>query len=187
MENAPAVREAHETINGETGEVTHPLVQFNNEFNIQPLLPTAGQLKITDDEKDILYKEVDENDVEIRPDGLIYLPWMEYATRLNKAFGTEWSMIPQGMPSFKDNYILWGFWLIIRGHYSGYAIGEQQYYPNNYQMTWGDACEGAKSNALMRLCKGLGITLELWKPSFIRKWKKGNAESYEHYKFQSLF
>jgi hypothetical protein len=45
-------------------------------------------------------------------------------------------------------------------------------------MTYGDAVEGAKSNALMRLCKGIGISLELWKPSFVRDWKNKYAESY---------
>jgi len=68
--------------------------------------------------------------------------------------------------------------MLIDGKLAGFAIGEQKYQPNNATMSWGDACEGAKSNALMRLCKGLGIGLELWRPSFIRKWKEANAETY---------
>jgi len=30
----------------------------------------------------------------------------------------------------------------------------------------------------MRLCKGLGMGLELWKPEFIRNWKAKYAETY---------
>jgi len=37
------------------------------------------------------------------------------------------------------------------------------------------AAEGAKSNALMRCCKDLGIASELWDPNYIRSWKKQYA------------
>jgi len=103
---------------------------------------------------------------------------MEYVTRLRNAFGMNWSIIPQGMPKLNENLIRWGFWLIVRGSLMGYAIGEQEYHPGNATMSYTDACEGAKSNALMRLCKGVGISLELWKPSFIREWKLKYAETY---------
>jgi hypothetical protein len=43
-------------------------------------------------------------------------------------------------------------------------------------MNYTDACEGAKSNALMRLCKEIGIGLELWNPQFINSWKSRFAE-----------
>jgi hypothetical protein len=38
------------------------------------------------------------------------------------------------------------------------------------------AMEGAKSNALMRCCKDLGVAAELWDRSFVRKWKKQHAQ-----------
>jgi hypothetical protein len=141
------------------------------------LIPTAGQIVLSDDQKAILYADVDIEAVEIRPDGLIYLPWMEFATRLRKAFGMEWSQVPDGQPriSPQGDSIIWGFTLVIKGRFVAYAIGEQKYYANNPAMGWGDAPEGAKSNALMRLCKSIGMTLELWKPSFIRDWKKNHA------------
>jgi len=134
--------------------------------------------EITDEQKEILLAPVDRECVEIRPDGLIYLPWMEYAERLTRAFPFQWAVIPQGKPKMKDGLILWAFILTLRGHYAGHAVGEQQWQANNRTMSWGDALEGAKSNALMRLCKGLGMTLELWKPSFIRAWVKEFAEKY---------
>ena len=165
------------TVDPQTSEVTS-MKKFSNEFEIGHLLNTAGQIKLSDEQKAALYAPVKEEDVEIRPDGLVYLPWMEYASRLKEAFAMEWALIPNGKPSIMGNYVYWGFWLIVQGHLCGYALGEQQYIPNNRTMTYGDACEGAKSNALMRLCKGIGISLELWKPSFIREWIAENAESY---------
>lgn len=144
------------------------------------LIPTVGTIKLTEEEEKILYAPVNPEDVEIRPDGLIYLPWMEYVTRLRKAFGMSWGIISTGKPEPMGVYIMWPFYLLVRGKLmSGPAIGEQKYQPNNPKMTWGDACEGAKSNALMRLCKGLGISLELWQPRFIKDWVSKHAESYE--------
>lgn len=146
--------------------------------HITNLIPTAGTIDLTDKQREILYAPVKDDNVEIRPDGLIYLPWMEYVSRLRDAFGASWAIIPQGMPTIKNDFILWSFYLVIQGKLAGFAVGEQQYYANNSTMTYGDALEGAKSNALMRLCKGIGISLELWKPSFIRGWKEKFAERY---------
>lgn len=36
--------------------------------------------------------------------------------------------------------------------------------------------EGAKSNALMRCCKDLGIASELWDPAFIQHWRATYAD-----------
>ena len=150
------------------------------ELEIARLIPQAGTVVLTDAQKAILYAPVPEDIVEIRPDGLIYLPWMEYVDRLTKTFGMSWSIVPKGGPKMNPpkTGIMWGFYLIIEGKLAGYAIGEQAYYENNPSMTWGDAAEGAKSNALMRLCKGIGVGIELWRPSFVRKWKEKYAEEY---------
>jgi len=144
---------------------------------ITSLIPLAGTIELTPEQEKILYAPVVDEQVEIRPDGLIYLPWMEYVTRLRKSFGMSWTLIPYGPPKKLGNFIHWAFWLIIKGKPYGFAVGEQQYFEND-RMTYGDALEGAKSNALMRLCKGLGISLELWQPEFRRKWMPKYAETY---------
>jgi hypothetical protein len=140
---------------------------------IAGLIHLSGTIELTAKQEKTLFGPVKEEDIEIRPDGLIYLPWMEYVTRLKEAFGLRWTLLPEGLPKTGSggNSIMWGFWLVIDGKPYGFAIGEQAYYPENKTMSWSDACEGAKSNALMRLCKGIGISLELWRPSFIKKWK----------------
>jgi hypothetical protein len=154
-------------------------VQANNlEFGeeIRKMLGTAGTLELNETQNKALYSPVEDSDVLIKPDGLIYLSWIKYSGKLTKAFtGTGWAMIPQGMPKIQNNLIVWGFHLVIKGIYCGFAIGEQQYFDNG-RMTFGEACEGAKSNALMRLCKGLGIGLELWDKSFIDRWVSKYAD-----------
>lgn len=170
-ENVPYVVVDEKTTDNQSNAEAN--VQANNlEFGeeIRKMLGTAGTLELNEAQNNALYSPVDDSDVLIKPDGLIYLSWIKYSGKLTKAFtGTGWAMIPQGMPKIQNDLIVWGFHLVIKGIYCGFAIGEQQYF-NNGRMTFGEACEGAKSNALMRLCKGLGIGLELWDKSFIDRW-----------------
>ena len=153
-------------------------LQFGAE--IKKLISTAGTLALTNEEKEILYASVKDEEVFIKPDGLIYLQWKYYSQRLNKSVGgTGWAMIPEGMPKMAENIMLWGFHLVIRGVYCGFAIGEQEVYQSRggmRSMTFGEQCEGAKSNALMRLCKGIGIGLELWDKNFIDRWVATHAK-----------
>jgi len=151
------------------------------ETELAKLVTKAGKLKLTQRQKKILLAKSDEEEIEIRLDGIVYIPWMNYAARLTEAFGMEWALIPKGMPkqSPGGDGIMWGFYLMIQGNLMGFSIGEQRYIRNNPEMTWGDACEGAKSNALMRLCKGIGMNLEMWKPSFVKKWKKKYAVKFQ--------
>ncbi|CAG8735164.1 17740_t:CDS:2, partial [Racocetra fulgida] len=92
---------------------------------------------------EILLAPVAPEDIEIKPDGIIYLPEIKYRRILNRAFGP------------------------------GVARGEQDYFDSSGLAT---ATEGAKSNALMRCCKDLGIASELWDPTFIRDFKKRYCE-----------
>ncbi len=144
------------------------------------LLETAGTLKLTDDQRKIVFAKVDPDLVEIREDGIVYLPAVEYKQTLCEAFGLEWAIVPESpKPVEVDGVILWGFHLFIQGQPIAFAWGEQQYKKGDWYMSYGDAMEGAKSNAIMRLCKQIGIAQDLWRPSFIRKWKVENAETYE--------
>ena len=161
-------------------EVKESILVSGVQQEMEKLIPFAGTIEITEEQRKILFAPVKEENVEIRSDGLVYLPWMEYVSRLRDAFGISWAIIPYGMPKPLGGFLYWPFYLMIQGKLAGFAIGEQEYPPpGNLRMTYGDATEGAKSNALMRLCKGIGISLELWKPSFVREWKEKNAETYD--------
>lgn len=153
---------------------TNTQLDFSNE--VKSLISNAGGFEITEEQKAILGERLKDSDIYIKPDGLIYLTWTKYAERLNRAFGNMgWVMVPEGMPRIMNNLVVWGFHLVIKKNYVSTAFGEQQYFDNG-RMTFGEATEGAKSNALMRLCKSLGIGLELWDKQFIDRWLSQYAE-----------
>lgn len=144
------------------------------------LLENAGELNLTEKQKKALYAPVDEKYVEIREDGLIYLPWIFYHKRLTEAFGLNWALIPLSPPLIKNNFVYREYALKVQGSIMAVSVGEQEYFEDNRRMSYGDALEGAKSNALMRCCKELGISLELWDKNFINSWLKKYAYQKEY-------
>ena len=145
-----------------------------------------GTLELDKQASDVLDEPLDDADVQIRPDGLVYLSWAYYAKKLNRAFGRlQWGIIPSGNPQSRDTgnnnvLVVWSFWLVVKGVPIAFSIGETSYRTNNATMSYADACEGAKSSALARNCKQLGISLELWDKEWIEGWKKKYAETYEN-------
>lgn len=143
-----------------------------------------GTIELDERAAAVLDEPLDPEEVQIRPDGLVYLPWTFYAKRLNRAFGRlSWGLVPNGLPMSKDvGYdnvlVAWGFWLVVRGTPISYAIGETTYQATNQTMSYGDACEGAKSSSLARNCKVLGIALELWDARWVEEWRRKHAETY---------
>lgn len=121
---------------------------------------------------EILLGPVAESDVEIRPDGLIYLPEIKYRRTLNRAFGPgAWSLLPMEIVvETGENMLYYKGALFVLGRFVSEAIGEQQYFPDNDRMSYATAAESAKSNCLMRCCKDLGIASELWDPTYVRNW-----------------
>lgn len=118
----------------------------------------------------ILQAPLQSDSIEIKPDGLLYLPEIKYRRILNSAFGPGgWGLAPRGETYITPSNISREYALICHGRLVSVARGEQDYFDQSKLAT---ATEGAKSNALMRCCKDLGIASELWDPSFIREWKK---------------
>ncbi|TFK72038.1 mitochondrial genome maintenance MGM101 [Pluteus cervinus] len=119
---------------------------------------------------DILLAPVDPLDVEIKPDGLIYLPEIKYRRVLNKAFGPGgWGLAPRSETNVGPKIVSREYALVCQGRLVGIARGEQEYFEPSGIPTATEAC---KSNALMRCCKDLGIASELWDPRFIREFKQ---------------
>lgn len=143
----------------------------------------VGTLEVGEEALKVLEEALDPNDVKIRPDGLVYLPWTWYNKKLNRAFGIlKWGLIPQGSPQIKEmgntTLIVWLNWLVVRGVPVSMAGGETSYQPKNFTMSYGDAVEGARSNSLARNCKNLGMAIELWDADWVENWKKEYAEKY---------
>ncbi|CCG22489.1 Mgm101 protein [Candida orthopsilosis Co 90-125] len=124
---------------------------------------------------DILLTPIEDQDIEIKPDGLLYLPEIKYRRILNKAFGPGgWGLVPRTESLVTKSQISREYGLICHGRLISIARGEQDYFGGEEKVT--TALEGCKSNALMRCCKDLGIASELWDPGFIRKWKAKYCE-----------
>ncbi|KAI8374748.1 mitochondrial genome maintenance MGM101-domain-containing protein [Radiomyces spectabilis] len=119
---------------------------------------------------DVLMQPVNPEDIEIKPDGLIYLPEIKYRRILNRAFGPGgWGLAPRSEHSISPKNISREYALVCHGRFISQARGEQDFFDVSGLPT---ASEGCKSNALMRCCKDLGVASELWDPVFIRKFKR---------------
>ncbi|KAG7826398.1 hypothetical protein KL909_000450 [Ogataea angusta] len=126
----------------------------------------------------ILAEPIPDNDIEITPDGLLYLPEIKYRRILNRAFGPgAWGLAPRSetliSKSGLGGLLTREYGLVIHGRLVSIARGEQTFFSDKGIPT---ATEGCKSNALMRCCKDLGIASELWDPRFIKQFKKKNCE-----------
>ncbi|KAG6861978.1 hypothetical protein C0995_009162 [Termitomyces sp. Mi166 len=119
---------------------------------------------------DILMAPVDPMDIEMKPDGLIYLPEIKYRRVLNKAFGPGgWGLAPRSETNVGPRIVSREYALVCQGRLVAIARGEQEYFDPVGVATAVEAC---KSNALMRCCKDLGVASELWDPRFIREFKE---------------
>ncbi|KAL2834240.1 mitochondrial genome maintenance MGM101-domain-containing protein [Aspergillus cavernicola] len=118
---------------------------------------------------DILLAETDPNEVEIKPDGILYLPEIKYRRILNRAFGPGgWGLVPRSESIVTPKTVTREYALVCNGRLVSVARGEQDYFSPDGIPT---ATEGCRSNALVRCCKDLGIASELWDPRWIRKYK----------------
>ncbi|CAI7616378.1 hypothetical protein N7527_003166 [Penicillium freii] len=118
---------------------------------------------------DILLAETEPDEVEIKPDGILYLPEIKYRRILNRAFGPGgWGLVPRSESIVTPKTVTREYALVCNGRLVSVARGEQDYFSPDGIPT---ATEGCRSNALVRCCKDLGIASELWDPRWIRKYK----------------
>lgn len=123
----------------------------------------------------VLLAPLANEDIEIKPDGLLYLPEIKYRRILNRAFGPGgWGLAPRTETLITPKQVSREYGLICNGRLVSVSRGEQDYFGGAEKLT--TALEGSKSNALMRCCKDLGIASELWDPAFVRLWKRKHCE-----------
>ncbi|PKS10987.1 hypothetical protein jhhlp_002746 [Lomentospora prolificans] len=123
---------------------------------------------------EILRRPIKTADVEIKPDGILYLPEIKYRNILFDAFGPGgWGMVPRGPAQVGEKVITREWALIVHGRFVSQAQGENNYFSKEQIPRAVEAC---KSNALMRCCKDLGIASELWDKTYIRSYKAAHAE-----------
>lgn len=132
----------------------------------------AGQLGLSREQQIALMQPVDPQWVDIRPDGLLYLPQIHYRRLLNGVVGAgNWAMIPQTKPLVQDSRMVLHYHLYINGKFAAEAVGSMEYFAKSASSKWDDCVEGAKSDALTRCCKDIGIASELWDWRYGQAWK----------------
>ncbi|ODV92418.1 hypothetical protein CANCADRAFT_56084 [Tortispora caseinolytica NRRL Y-17796] len=144
-------------------ETNGQLIDWSTSFHGLSTEPFAAETA------SVLQEPIDPEDVEIKPDGILYLPEIKYRRILNRAFGPGgWGLAPRSQTIVTETTVTREYALICHGRLVSVARGEQDYFNPKGIPT---AAEGCKSNALMRCCKDLGVASELWDPRFIRSFK----------------
>ena len=141
------------------------------------LYQNASTLVILPEEEKKLDEPIDELDIEIRPDGLIYPPQVFWRNKLNQTFGRgQWALIKHKSTKDPDkDKVYYDGSLLVRNCFVARATGEAEYHLENPMQSWASVEESAKSDCLGRCCKDLGIFKELWQPNFVRNWIKKYA------------
>ena len=121
------------------------------------------EIRLTKAEEKVLAEPVRVDDVEIKPNGRPFLSHPGYTRWFNRAFGRlGWNLVPRAKPMRSGNSVVCPYVLYIHGKPAAMAFGEQEYFDDNKDQTYGDALEATVASALRRCAKRLGVGLELW-------------------------
>jgi hypothetical protein len=137
----------------------------------------ASTLKLKPDEIKKLTADFPDDVVEIRPDGLIFVPHMALRDRLSEVFGplSVAEICRERMIRTDSDEIAVDLVLMIRGVFAAEAIGTAKYYRNNPKTSFGDVVESAWSEALRRCAKKISCGTAVWRPDYVRRWLAQNA------------
>lgn len=126
----------------------------------------------------VLAEPVDDAAVEIKPDGIVYVPGVYYRRQLTRAFGAGgWAIVPRSTARVMGDVVVYPGALYCLGRFVAEAVGECTYRQNS-NMSYASCLEGAKTDALSRCCKDLGMSTELWDKAWRDRWQAQYAEQY---------
>lgn len=154
-----------------TGGGEGPLALRDSTFAHTSMVPA------TEVQDQILRAHVNEKtEIDILPSGEIYMSHVHVRARLNAAYKPGgWALRPLSntISDQRGDKVVYREWaLMANGAVLATAFGSTKYQPNNARMDLADAAEAAKSNALTRCCKDLGIGSECWDRRFAARWRK---------------
>lgn len=130
------------------------------------------ELKLTEQEEKVCDEAVLVSEVRIKPTGAVYVPHIIYTRWMNRAFGrVGWVMVPAQRAVSDGKSVVCAYTLFIHGLPVKTAYGEQEYFASNNDQTYGDALEATRASGLRRLCKQLGMGLELWDHEWGERFK----------------
>lgn len=163
----------------DAGNLARLTSEFQRIITKDPDIGLLGmvEVKLTQREIDVLYAPVEVEEVDILPSGAIYLPHTYYTELFNRAFGPGgWGIVQVATPQTGGgNTIVAAYVLTVHGKPWAFAWGEHDYHEKNRNQTYGDAVEATVASAMRRCAKRRGITMELWKRSFVRAFQREHA------------
>lgn len=122
----------------------------------------------------ILLAAPDPNEVEIRTDGIVFLPGVAYRRLMIRAFGAGgWALAPRMPAQVRDGIVLYQGALYVLGRFVSEAVGECA---QRGVISYASALEGARTDCLTRCCKDLGVASELWDKTWRDAWQAQYAE-----------
>lgn len=138
------------------------------------------EVRLKPEEEAVLNEPVNVNDIQIKPTGQPYLSHPYYTRLFNRAFGRlGWALVPVSKPAkaVQGNKVsvVIPYVLYIHGQPVAFANGEQDYYENNAEQTYGDALESTVASALRRCAKRIGVSLEMWDRRYLEAFVETRA------------
>jgi hypothetical protein len=77
-----------------------------------------GSVSFTPEQGETLLAPITQDDVEVKPDGIIYLPEIKYRRILNKTFGPGgWGLAPRGESIVTGKLVTREYGLVVQGRY----------------------------------------------------------------------
>ncbi|HET7037181.1 MAG TPA: hypothetical protein VFI42_15960 [Thermomicrobiaceae bacterium] len=129
----------------------------------------AASAPFPPDAAKILGEAVKPEEVETKPNGIVYLPGVWYRRQLTRAFGAgAWALLPRGPARTMGEIVVYHGALYILGRFVSEAFGECE---TRFGMSYASSLEGARTDALTRCCKDLGMATELWDPEWRGAWQ----------------
>lgn len=160
------------TTNGAPAAEPTTLPQFMRGFDGMSTEPFSDAIR------KVLAEPVPPEAVEIKPDGIVYVPGVYYRRQLTRAFGPGgWALAPRQPARVMGDLVIYPGALYCLGRFVAEAVGECTYRQNS-NMSYASCVEGAKTDALSRCCKDLGMATELWDAAWRDQWKDNYAERY---------
>jgi hypothetical protein len=93
-------------------------VESTHDINWETSWFGLGVKPVTVEQSEVLSRPIDVEDVEVKPDGIVYLPEVKYRRRLNEAFGPMgWGMVHRGEVVVGQNIVTREYALIVNGRY----------------------------------------------------------------------
>jgi hypothetical protein len=132
----------------------------------------AGEISLTPEAQALLWEPTPHQNVAIRPDGIVYLPWAHVWRTILRAFSPQVpALVWLGKPQVQNQTICLHVVMVVGGKFIGEAVGECRYRPGNQNMSWASCVEGAQSDAIVKISKRLGMYQELWSVPWVNAWR----------------